>query len=107
MTGWLIALGVLVVLWLLGRIRLGIQVEYNQGATTVRLRIGPFPITLYPQKEVETPAEPGSGEKEKTGKTGQARDEEAKAAPFHSAGGTAVGAGRPGRRGPASEDLRG
>ena len=49
----------------------------------------------------------GYGEKEKTGKTGQARDEEAKAAPFHSAGGTAVGDGRPGRRGPASEDLRG
>ena len=105
MTGWLIALGVLVVLWLLGRIRLGIRVEYNQGATAVRLRIGPFPITLYPQKEAETPAEPV--QEEKTGKTGQARDEEAKAAPFHSAGGTAVGDGRPGRRGPASEDLRG
>ena len=68
MTGWLIALGVLVVLWLLGRIRLGIQVEYNQGATTVRLRIGPFPITLYPQKEVETPAEPVQEKKKKRGK---------------------------------------
>ena len=68
MTGWLIALGVLVVLWLLGRIRLGIRVEYNQGATAVRLRIGPFPITLYPQKEAETPAEPVQEKKKKRGK---------------------------------------
>lgn len=42
--------------------------EYNQGATTVRLRIGPFPITLYPQKEVETPAEPVQEKKKKRGK---------------------------------------
>ena len=39
MTGWLIALVVLVVLWLLGRIRLGIQVEYNQGATLSLIHI--------------------------------------------------------------------
>lgn len=51
MTGWLIALAVLAVLWLLGRIRLGVRASYEKGKTEVRLLIGPVRITLYPPKE--------------------------------------------------------
>ena len=51
MTGWLIALAVLAVLWLLGRIRLGVRARYEEGKAEVRLLIGPVKIALYPPKE--------------------------------------------------------
>lgn len=65
MTGWLIALAVLAVLWLLGRIRLGVRARYEEGKAEVRLLIGPVKIALYPSKErAEKADRPEKGKKE-------------------------------------------
>lgn len=51
MTGWLIALAVLVALWLLGCIRLGVRMRHEEGKAVVQLLVGPWKITLYPLKK--------------------------------------------------------
>ena len=76
MTGWLIALGVLAALWLLGRVRLGVRAEYREGTASVRLRAGPLSLQVYPapRREKKTRKKP-----EKTGEKKPARA----AAPKH------------------------
>lgn len=51
MTWPAIVAGILLFLWLLGRIRLGGDVEYSDQGVLARLRIGAFHIQLYPAKK--------------------------------------------------------
>lgn len=50
MTGLYIALGVLLVLWLISLLRVGGIVEYSADGVEAWLRIGPFRVRLFPKK---------------------------------------------------------
>lgn len=56
MTRLYVALGVLLVLWLISRIRVGGIVEYSAEGPLVLLRIGPFKVELFPGKPKERKA---------------------------------------------------
>ena len=51
MTWLAVAAGVILLLWLLGRIRLGADAEYSDQGLAARLRIGKIYIQLYPAKK--------------------------------------------------------
>lgn len=73
MTGWLIAGGVVVLVWLLGCIRLGMGASHmEEEGVRVWVRVGPAKITLYPRpkkKEAkphkEKPSKPAKEKKPK------------------------------------------
>ncbi|MGM9538387.1 MAG: DUF2953 domain-containing protein [Candidatus Onthomonas sp.] len=51
MTGWIIAVSIMLVLFLLSLLRLGAEVSYNEAGLTLRVRIGQIRITLYPRRK--------------------------------------------------------
>lgn len=51
MSGWAVAAGVLLALWLLARLRLGVQAAFLQGQPQLVLRLGTLPIRLLPARE--------------------------------------------------------
>lgn len=79
--GWLIALGILVLLAILP---LGVSVRYNSEGALVRVIAGPFRITVFPLKQKE------KKEKEKTKKKEPPKEKKATAAaqPKKEAGGS-------------------
>lgn len=65
MRGLYIALGVLLALWLISRIRVGGLVEYSAEGVLVLLRLGPFRIELFPGTPEEEQADKPPREKRK------------------------------------------
>lgn len=68
---WLwIILGIVAVFWLIGRIRVGAHVTLQDNSPTVRVKIGPFGIQVYPakKKKDETPKEKKPKKKKKAAK---------------------------------------
>ena len=72
MNWWQIGLLVLLLLWLLGRIRLGGDVEYSAEGLRARVRFGVFHLTVFPMKkkpeEKKKPKEKKAKPPEKTKK---------------------------------------
>lgn len=57
MIGWIIAGGIVVVLWLLCLIRVGVYAKYEEKQFLLRLYIGPFSFPLFPrEKQIAEPA---------------------------------------------------
>ena len=53
---WLwIILGVIAVFWLIGRIRVGAHIALQANSPTVRVKIGPFGIQVFPAKNSDKP----------------------------------------------------
>ncbi|MCC8182191.1 MAG: hypothetical protein LIO45_04345 [Clostridiales bacterium] len=50
MTGWIILLGILLLLFLLTLVRVGVEFSYGEEGVSLRIRLGRFRITLLPQK---------------------------------------------------------
>lgn len=66
MRGLYIALGVLLVLWLISLIRVGGIAEYSAEGVLVRLRAGPFKVELFPGKPAgEKKSKPSKEQKKK------------------------------------------
>lgn len=65
MTGRMVALGVLVVLAAVMLIRVGVQVEYGRPALTVRVRIGPGFVRVFPVRKKKQ--SPKKGAKKRSG----------------------------------------
>lgn len=63
MKGWLIALGVLFCLWLVGRLRLGVFLTHQE-SLTLRLRVGVFRFVVIPKPE-KAEKKPKKAKKEK------------------------------------------
>lgn len=70
MTGLYIALGILLVLWLISLLRVGGIVEYSEQGVLIQLRIGPFKVELFPgkPKEKRPPKHEKKPQKEKRAK---------------------------------------
>lgn len=65
MTGWIIAGAVVLLLWLLSRVRLGVGASRTrEGENRVWVRVGPKPITLWPRPK----RKPSKPDKEKKAK---------------------------------------
>lgn len=67
--GWLIALGVLILLAILP---LGVAARYDSNGPLVKLIAGPVRLTLYPGKKKEKSSKPAKKEKKTTAKPGSA-----------------------------------
>lgn len=78
MTGLYIALGILLVLWLISLLRVGGIVEYSEQGVLIQLRIGPFKVELLPgkPKEEKPPKREKKPKKEKKKKAKQKPPEE-------------------------------
>ena len=71
---WLwIILGILAVFWLIGRIRVGAHVTLQANSPTVRVKIGPFGIQVFPAKpkKDKPPKEKKPKKKKKAAKKGE------------------------------------
>ncbi len=81
MRGWMIAALVLLILFLLGQIRVGVEVQYSRDGLGIRARLGWIRLKLFPRakktdkadreekprkREKEKPAEPAEEKKEST-----------------------------------------
>ena len=53
MTGWMILLIVLAILWLISRVRLGGAVGFSEGVLSVDVKVGPLRLAILPRKEKE------------------------------------------------------
>lgn len=61
MTFWIVLAGILLVLWLLGRIRVGAAAAYSEAGFFLSVKIGPARIQILPsqtQKKEKTPKKP-------------------------------------------------
>lgn len=101
MTALKILLGILLALWLLGRIRVGGEGEYGEEGLFIKVKAGPFKIHVYPVKKKDKPS------KEKREKESKKKEEAAGEGEKLSKGGalTMVKAGLP-LIGEAAGDLR-
>ncbi len=80
MTALKILLTILLILFLLGRIRVGGDGEYSEAGLLVRVRVGGFPIQVFPMKRAKKEKKPpkkgkstskSTGEKKEGGEEGQ------------------------------------
>ena len=66
---WLwIILGVIALLWLIGRIRVGAHIALLANSPTVRVKIGPFGIQVYPAKKSDKPPKEKKSNQKKAAK---------------------------------------
>lgn len=66
---WLwIILGVIAVFWLIGRIRVGAHIALQANSPTVRVKIGPFGIRVFPAKKTDKPPKEKKTKKKKAAK---------------------------------------
>ena len=75
MNGWVVLLIVLAVLFLIGRLKVGVAAQFAEDGLTVRARLGPLRIKVFPlpkrekkekpkkEKKKKPPKEPKEGEK--------------------------------------------
>ena len=64
---WII-LGVVAVFWLIGRIRVGAHIALQANSPTVRVKIGPFGIQVFPAKKSDKPPKEKKPSKKKPAK---------------------------------------
>ena len=58
MTFWIVLAGVLLVFWLLGRIRLGVAVAYSEAGFFLSVKIGPARIQILPANTLKKEKQP-------------------------------------------------
>ena len=66
---WLwIILGVIALFWLIGQIRLGAHIALQANSPTIRVKIGPFGIQVYPTKKSDKPPKEKKSNQKKAAK---------------------------------------
>ena len=64
MTFWIILAGILLLFWLLGRIRVGALVAYSETGFLLNVQVGPRRIQILPSKKEKKPKQPKTTEKQ-------------------------------------------